>query len=461
MRARQDWRGSVHRDKNGLLSLRVKGLNGKWTTRGTGLPDTEANRAKAAALLATVRAQLKIREAVLKADDDDDGPVTVAAYYRRWLPTRKGPDFANDESRMRLHVLPLIGDLELEDVRPRQILEIVNASKAAGLAPRTIRNVYGLLKAFFRDAIMDELLATGASPCILTTRHTGKVRDAVAGWRDTAVFSREELEQLLWNESIPQPRRVLYALLSVGCLRLGEAAGLRWERVDLGYDTLGRMSVTTSYDNGKTKTATSRYMPVHPSAKSLLNEWKLGGWARTFGRVPVSTDLVVPTPPEAPRKGRRRAAGSMLDDAWVWKRLQKDVEALGFPRRRTHDLRRTGISLYIEDGADENILRRGTHAAPMHVMGIYTSVHWKTLCREVSKLRFARRPTSSAASLLASGKNFSEYSEETVEAAGIEPAALRVVLGHVTSVAASRRQSGIVRRLTGWGRETASGSPRD
>jgi len=59
---------------------------------------------------------------------------------------------------------------------------------------------------------------------------------------------------------------------------------------------------------------------------------------------------------------------------------------VGARQRRAHGLRRTGISLAIEDGAEELILKRGTHAPPRHVMALYTSVQWKTLCREVAKL---------------------------------------------------------------------------
>ena len=199
---------------------------------------------------------------------------------------------------------------------------------------------------------------------------------------------------------------------------------MRWGRVDLSYDTLGRLSILTSYDNGRTKTGTARWMPVHPALRPMLNEWRLGGWARTFGRMPEPGDLVVPTPPEPRRKGRAREVGRMLDDSWLWKRAQKDYDMLGIRRRRVYDLRRTGISLYRADGADSLILNRGTHAPPRSVMELYTSVDWKVLCREVSKLRFGRRATNSAVSLLPGGKTSNESEDIFLEAAGIEPAAL-------------------------------------
>lgn len=358
-------------------------MEGVWKQRSTRLPDTPANRTKAAQYLAEVVAKLKARDTVMGSDA---GPVTVRAWTKRWLESRTGADVINDETRLRLHVLPIIGELDLEEVRPRHIIDVVNRLKIDH-ASRTVRNVYSVTKALFRDAALSDLLPVAANPCVLGSRQLGKVRDRVPGWRAGAQFTRDELSLLLFSEGIPQPRRVLYALLGVACLRAGEAAGLRWGSVDLGFETLGRLAVTTSYDNGRTKTDTARYMPVHPSIKPLLNEWKLGGWARAFGRTPEPTDLVVPTPPEPRRKGRIREVGSMLDDGWIWKRAQKDCAALRIPKRRVHDLRRTGITLYVADGADSNLLKRGTHAPPRAVMDLYTSVEWATLCREVAKLK--------------------------------------------------------------------------
>jgi hypothetical protein len=74
---------------------------------------------------------------------------------------------------------------------------------------------------------------------------------------------------------------------------------------------------------------------------------------------------------------------------------------LGLRYRRVHDLRRTGISLAIEDGAEELILKPGTHAPPRHVMALYTSVQWKTLCHEVAKLTLERPAPGTVVALLA------------------------------------------------------------
>jgi len=132
-------------------------------------------------------------------------------------------------------------------------------------------------------------------------------------------------------------------------------------------------------------------MPVHLILAALLAEWKLQGWPAAFGRSPGPDDLVAPVTPEGKRKGRKREPGSMRDRNYSWKRAQKDLDKLGLRRRRVHDLRRTGITLARGDGADRDILRRGTHAPPKDVMELYTTVEWAKLCAEVAKLRLDRR----------------------------------------------------------------------
>jgi integrase len=88
--------------------------------------------------------------------------------------------------------------------------------------------------------------------------------------------------------------------------------------------------------------------------------------------------------------GPRKPLGAMRDKNYIWKRIAADLVRLGFRHRRAHGLRRTGISLARGDGADELLLKRGTHAPPRNIMGLYTSVEWETLCREVAKLKVGR-----------------------------------------------------------------------
>jgi integrase len=356
------------------LYIKYKLADGTWTKKAT--PFLPGQEAEAEAYLARAQAEALTPPSL-----------TVRAYGERWLAGRRAlgiQDVENDESRLRNHVYPFLGDLPLEcGVQPQHVLDVVNALKQADAAPRTIRNVYSVVKALFRDARIAGL--STSDPCILTHRQLGKLRDKDLGWRSQAVFTREELVHLVGDQRIPLDRRVLYGLLGLGMLRDGEAAGLRWSRLSLHQKPLSRIVVVTSYDRDTTKTETERWMPIHPVLETLLIVWKHSGWADAMGRAPTGDDLVVPCP-KPTNRGPRKPFGAMRDRHYIWKRLRADLALLGFRPRRAHDLRRTGISLAIDGGADENILKRGTHAPPKHVMGLYTSVKWESLCREVQKL---------------------------------------------------------------------------
>ncbi len=318
--------------------------------------------------------------------------IDLRSYSVRWLEERKRRviTWANDEAVLRLHVLPLLGSLPLDQIRPRHLVELFEQLRekavarkyadgtAHKLSARSLYNVYGTVQSLFRDARIEDLLLD--SPCILTKYQLGEKVDANPEWRASAIYTRAELLLLLTDARVPEDRRVLYGLEGVGGLRHGEAAGLRFRHLLPG-EPLGMLVVARSYDRSQTKTATTRYMPIHGSLARLLDPWKAEGWERMMGRAPTGDDLVVPLEPTS----RRGAVMRKKENSW--RRIKNDLAALGLRHRRGHDLRRTMISLSRSDGADRDILRRCTHKPPREVLEGYTTYEWDVLCREVSKLQ--------------------------------------------------------------------------
>src|SRR5258707_5710583 len=96
-------------------------------------------------------------------------PRTLSFCAQNWIRERRARGFGSvddDWSRLRLHVLPRLGSLKIEEVRPRHIRELVRALIAEGkLAPRSIRNVYGAMHVLFHDAHVDEIIAN--NPCVV------------------------------------------------------------------------------------------------------------------------------------------------------------------------------------------------------------------------------------------------------------------------------------------------------
>lgn len=73
----------------------------------------------------------------------------------------------DDDSHLRIHINPAIGNMSLEEVRPRHLKALLDKMAASGAAPRTRRNVYSTLRSMFHAAQIRELIPLNGSPCIL------------------------------------------------------------------------------------------------------------------------------------------------------------------------------------------------------------------------------------------------------------------------------------------------------
>jgi integrase len=323
------------------------------------------------------------------------GKATVRQWSEQWLEGRRAiPDYRNNKGHLSEWIVPAMGDMVLDEVTPKDVNDLIQRIRVAERAPRTVRNIYSTLSAMFRDAriagrLAGDIAVVASYPCILRARQLGEIEDKESGWRAGAVFTRTELRMLLTDERIPLDRRVQYAMLGVGALRDGEMCAMTWGELQIE-SPLNRMVVRKSHDSNRTKTVPERWMPIHPVLQEMLSVWA-ERWPAAYGKDIGPGELVVPVV-ASQNQGPRLPTGTMRNNNWVYHRWVQDLAALGLRHRRVHDLRRTFISLAIGDGADERLLKYGTHAAPRHVMGLYTSPEWKKVCAEVSKLKLSLLP---------------------------------------------------------------------
>jgi integrase len=334
--------------------------------------------------------------------------LTVRMFVVEWLPKRRerGLDWKSDEGRLRLHVLPYIGDLPLAEVRARHLVDLFHKLRTdpdRDLAQRTIYNIYSVISAMFRDAKLADLI--GQSPCVLDERQLGPLTDKDPEWRNEAVFARAEVETVISDPRIPFDRQVVYGLELLAGVRPGEAAAVRWRHYDPTVRPLGKLLVAKSYNTKRnreksTKTDAVKHVPVHPVLAAMLAEWKLGGWAEMMGRAPGPDDLIVPLPPDAAERRRSRTGESFRGHDYSGKRWREvDLPALGWRHRRHYDMRATFITLAIEDGADADVIEtRVTHTRKSRNAfdGYNRGLQWERTCAEISKLRITRGPRSSA-----------------------------------------------------------------
>lgn len=324
--------------------------------------------------------------------------LTVRSFFDRWTADRNLVSLrsAKRDEEVLAEVLEDIGDMRLGDVRRVHVLEAMGKARARSAkrgarkgrtrAPGTVLKIYKKLHAMFAAALRAELVFT--NPCTLLADgvELPKNLDVDPRWRKSAIYTRAELEQLISDERIPMVRRMRYALLLLTGMRAGEMVARRVGDYDQEARPLGRLMVETQLgddpdedEERELKTGVQREAPVHPVLAKMLAEWLLNGYAMTFGRQPEPGDLLLPN-----------TNGDPLTSAAVYQMLQRDLKMLGFRKRRTHDARRTFISLARADGASD-LLRWVTHGPSGSVFDDYTTPPWEALCAQVSCLRVSLR----------------------------------------------------------------------
>ena len=313
---------------------------------------------------------------------------TTRKYLLHWVEQRKAENLQAaeaDEQRLTDHVVPVIGNIKMIDVRPKHAFALVKAlkrtpSRRGGLlATRAVRGVFFLAKQAFDDAVVEEILVS--NPMLLKKKVLPGIEDKDAGWRETAVFNVGEVEQLISDPRIAEHRRVAYALEFMTSLRTGQVSALTWSDYEPGVEPLGRLTSALTWDSKRkllkpTKTRATFKIPVHPTLAVALARWKLNGWPARRGRSPTPKDLIIPTINNTHRDVRKA-----LED------FREDLERLGLRRRRHYDSRRTFISLGLESGAQKDVLRDITHPRPVDAFDLYKSLAWLVKCEAVMKLK--------------------------------------------------------------------------
>lgn len=378
--------------RGGQLWARIKGFKraGKWDSVKTDYPVGEEHNAKRWAQ----RMEDQIRDRGAR-----DGPITLARFAvgepigerKNWIERRKAlgvRSWHNEESRMRLHILPALGHMALTEIRAVHVRDFLRKLIEAGeLAARTTREVYATLARAFDTAVGDELVES--SPCQLRgrCRELPKRRDVDPEWRSQATYTPYEIVRLIADPVIPVDSRVQYALKSIAMLRHGEVAALRWRHYDPTREPLGRLDIGAAYDSRNrteksTKSGEPRAVPVHPTLARILAEWKLSGWESVYGRAPTADDLVVPN-----------LALGHLDGPTSGRRFPRHLRALGLRERAGqlrnrggHDLRAWGITRYQAAMAHRDILKLSSHGRGHGVIDGYTRIDWPEQCAEIAKL---------------------------------------------------------------------------
>ena len=218
---------------------------------------------------------------------------TVAEYAVRWIAERKARGLTSvreDEARLTMHVLPVLGGFLIVDVSHDDIRRLVqvldDAVRGGKYRWKTAINIFGVVTRLFSDASASkrlDLRVRSDSPAM------GVRGPDRGGERGGSYLYPVEALRLLACEKVPLLRRVVYAVAMWTGMRWGELQVLRPESVQLkgGYILVSRALNRLTKEAKGTKNRRTRKVPIAPSLMPLM----VGLVARPQGEGGLLLDL--------------------------------------------------------------------------------------------------------------------------------------------------------------------------
>lgn len=248
------------------------------------------------------------------------------------------------ETQVRVHIKPAIGAVKLTSLKPHQIQAMHNhLQKEAGLSPKTIKNVHGVL-----HRALDQALRIGyikVNPC------QGVILPRV---ESPEMHPMTESEIAAFLDAIQDsPYRTLLTVDMFTGLRQGEIMGLTWDRVDFSKGTIvvdrqmihekkrGGIYKFASPKNNHSRTLTpaKKVMTLLQSYKRQQAQWRIAaGSLWNDGGFPglVFTDEL----------------GGHFSNTTLSHTVSRIGEKIGIDGLRFHDLRHTYAVASIRAGDD-------------------------------------------------------------------------------------------------------------
>ena len=251
-------------------------------------------------------------------------------YENHAKPKLRPTTQANYEDRIRLHIVPELGDIPLNKLTQNDLQQFYGRLKkngrktlvelyGEGLSDRMVRACHATCRTALQKAVQEGLIRTNpAIGCKLPPKKA----------REMQVLDREEIQRFLIQAQAEGCFELFLLDLSTG-LRRGEIMALQWD--DLDFET-GVLNVSRQvygvrgkleFSQPKTKNSI-RKIVLPPAVVEILREYKKTVHFRWMFPSPVKDDM--PIAPNA-----------------VLKRLHRVLEHAGCKHIRFHDLRHPNV----------------------------------------------------------------------------------------------------------------------
>jgi integrase len=276
--------------------------------------------------------------------------ITLADYLTDWLQTHaelhcrprtaEGYRFIVDR-----HLIPVLGEIQLSELRPQHISSYCSKAVRRGLSNRTVLHDFRLLHKVLKDGVKLGLIAVNPCDSVDPPRPVDK---------EMKFLCPDEVDKFFSTvREAPWPYYYLFYTMLFTGLRRSEALALIWGNLDLDLCALSVSQTLYKLSGGQyviqpPKTRKSRrQVTMPPSLALLLRDYKEQVETRRFllGRPLSDTDFVFAHPDGGP-----------LDPSSVTHTFLKTVRRAGLEGLRLHDLRHSYASLMMAAGVNIKVI---------------------------------------------------------------------------------------------------------
>lgn len=279
--------------------------------------------------------------------DPNQARTRVADFVTTYLTARvdlEASTLAGYESKLRVHVLPVLGHQRLNNIRPDLLSAFYRRLLEDGVSPATIDGVHRVLRGMFSHAVKWKYLAdnpavAAETPKVIKREFPTWTEDELATFIPVALAHR-------WGTG--------YLLSAATGMRRGEVCGLQWVNVDLDRGLIHVRSTRLEVkgrvvDKPTPKSSTSwRSIPIDETVVTLLRAELLRQRKDRMRLGLTDTGFVVVNPDGSGIRPNSYTAAFRL-------RL---IPRAGLPYVRLHDLRHTWGTLASSGGVDPKTISR-------------------------------------------------------------------------------------------------------
>jgi integrase len=267
-------------------------------------------------------------------------PKLLSAASDEWLqlkkPTLADRSYLIEKANLK-HLLPEFGQLLITDIEGKDVSRYQQNRQKAGASPKTINLEIGTLRSILRrNRLWSEI-----QPDVRML----PVRDDIG----RAVPPAEEAKLLAaCGESRSRSLLPAFTLALNTCMRYSEIRLLRWNQIDL-------TNCTVTVGKSKTDSGTGRVIPLNTRSKSVLEFW-----ASNFPNR-AQTDFVFPSERYGAAGHKFAACAYDIDPTKPigrWKEAWEAAKIRAGVKCRFHDLRHTGCTRMLENGAPFPLIAR-------------------------------------------------------------------------------------------------------